>query len=203
MSKPQLKFKLIIIGDTEVGKTSMLLKYIDNYFPEKHLSTIGVEFKIKEVETEKYNVTLQIWDTAGQERYKSIAKSFFNSTNGIIFVYDITKRETFTSVKEWIKDSEVYGTFSRIICGNKIDLNDLREVNFGELKELGLKKKIDILETSAKDGTNIDEAFKKIVDLIISSHTEEELLEEFADKKKKINLVKSNKKSTNNRCCQK
>ena len=114
MSKPQLKFKLIIIGDTEVGKTSMLLKYIDNYFPEKHLSTIGVEFKIKEVETEKYNVTLQIWDTAGQERYKSIAKSFFNSTNGIIFVYDITKRDTFASVK----DLKGYDFSLSIVTGN-------------------------------------------------------------------------------------
>ena len=203
MSKPQLKFKLIIIGDTEVGKTSMLLKYIDNHFPEKHLSTIGVEFKLKEIETEKYNVTLQIWDTAGQERYKSIAKSFFNSTNGIIFVYDITKRDTFVSVKDWIKDSEVYGTFSRIICGNKIDLEESREVKIGELKEFGMKKKIDILETSAKSGTNINEAFRKIVDLIISSHTHEELMEEFQVQKKKINLTKSNKKNTNNGCCKK
>ena len=203
MSKPHLKFKLIIIGDTAVGKTSMLLKYTDNKFPEKHLSTIGVEFKAKEIETEKYNVTLQIWDTAGQERYKSIAKSFFNSTNGIIFVYDITSRDTFESIREWIKDSENYGTFSRIICGNKIDLNDLRVVKFDELKELGLKKKIDILETSAKDGININEAFKKIVDLIISSHTSEELLQEFQEKKNRVELVKSTKKNTNSGCCKK
>ena len=96
-----LKLKLLIIGDSNVGKTSMLLNYTDNYFPESHLATIGVEYKVKEIKTDKYNIALQIWDTAGQERFRSITKSFFRNTNGILFVYDITSRRSFQSVKDW------------------------------------------------------------------------------------------------------
>ena len=191
MSKPELKFKLIIVGDQAVGKTCMLLKYVDNNFPETHLATIGVEYKNKTIETNKYKVNLQIWDTAGQERFKAITKSFFQNTNGIIFVYDITKRETFQGVKDWIKDSEIYGKYSRVLVGNKTDLNEQRKVKFDELKEFGLKKKIEVIETSAKNGTNINEVFQKVVDLLISSHTEEELLKEFASKGQDINLTKA------------
>ena len=191
MNKPELKFKLIIVGDQAVGKTCMLLKYVDNNFPETHLATIGVEYKNKTIETNKYKVNLQIWDTAGQERFKAITKSFFQNTNGIIFVYDITKRETFQGVKDWIKDSEIYGKYSRVLVGNKTDLNEQRKVKFDELKEFGLKKKIEVIEASAKNGTNINEVFQKVVDLLISSHTEEELLKEFASKGQDINLTKA------------
>ena len=134
---PEIKLKLLIIGDSNVGKTSMLLNYTDNYFPESHLATIGVEYKVKELTTKDYNITLQIWDTAGQDRFRSITKSFFRNTNGIIFVYDVTSRKSFHSVKDWIKDSELHDSgFEKILVGNKIDLKDQREVKFDELKEL-------------------------------------------------------------------
>ena len=164
-NKPQLKLKLLIIGDSSVGKTSLLLSYTDNYFPESHLATIGVEYKVKDIETDKYNISLQIWDTAGQERFRSITKSFFRNTNGIIFVYDITCRKSFQSVKEWIKDSELHDAGSeKILCGNKIDLKEKREVKFDELEEFGMKKKIEVMEISAKERIKIDDAFQKIID---------------------------------------
>jgi small GTP-binding protein len=188
-----LKLKLLIIGDSNVGKTSMLLNYTDNYFPESHLATIGVEYKVKEIKTDKYNIALQIWDTAGQERFRSITKSFFRNTNGILFVYDITSRRSFQSVKDWIKDSEMHDSgFEKILVGNKIDLEAKREVQTDELKEYGLKKKIDIIETSAKERINIDEAFKKIVDLILGNKDEKKILEEFGVKtNNEINLDKN------------
>ena len=137
-----IKLKLLIIGDSNVGKTSMLLNYTDNYFPESHLATIGVEYKVKELKTNKFNIALQIWDTAGQERFRSITKSFFRNTNGILFVYDITSRRSFQSVKDWIKDSEMHDSgFEKILVGNKIDLEEKREVQTDELKEYGTKKK--------------------------------------------------------------
>ena len=102
----QIRLKFLIIGDSAVGKTSMLLKYTDNFFPESHLATIGVEFKTKEIEFQDYKISLQIWDTAGQERFRSITKSFFCSTNDIIFMYDIADENTFKNVKDWVKDSE-------------------------------------------------------------------------------------------------
>ena len=113
-NKPELKFKILIIGNSAVGKTSMLLKYTENRFPEAHIATIGVEFKVKIIETDKYKVQLNIWDTAGQERFKSLTKSFYNHTNGIIYVYDITNYETFEGVKNWMNEAEPYGIHESI-----------------------------------------------------------------------------------------
>ena len=201
-SLPEIKLKLLIIGDSNVGKTSMLLNYTDNYFPESHLATIGVEYKVKELKTDKYNITLQIWDTAGQERFRSITKSFFRNTNGILFVYDITSRKSFQSVKDWIKDSELHDTgFEKILVGNKVDLKEKREVNFEELKEYGAKKKIDVIEASAKTRINIDEAFQKIVDLILSNKNEMEILGQFGvNNNTEVNLGK-NKEPIKKDCC--
>jgi Ras-related protein Rab-1A len=203
-NKPQIKLKLLIIGDSSVGKTSMLLSYTDNYFPESHLATIGVEYKVKEIETDKYNISLQIWDTAGQERFRSITKSFFRNTNGIIFVYDVTCRKSFQSVKEWIKDSELHDNgFDKILCGNKIDLKEKREVNFDELEEFGMKKKIEVMEISARERINIDEAFQKIINLILSNKTDKEIIDEFGIKNNNndINLDKNNTKKRKQGCC--
>ena len=203
-NKPQIKLKLLIIGDSSVGKTSMLLSYTDHYFPESHLATIGVEYKVKEIVTDKYNISLQIWDTAGQERFRSITKSFFRNTNGIIFVYDVTCRKSFKNVKEWIKDSELHDNgFDKILCGNKIDLKEKREVNFDELEEFGMKKKIEVMEISARERINIDEAFQKIINLILSNKTDKEIIDEFGIKNNNndINLDKNNTKKRKQGCC--
>ena len=206
-AKPELKFKILTIGDSAVGKTSLLLKYVDNFFPETHMATIGVEYKTKNIETSKYKVILHLWDTAGQERFKSITKSFFNNANGIVFVYDITSKESFDGVKNWIKDAEPYGKFESILCGNKIDLEKKREVKIDSLKEYGLKKKIDVFETSAKTGVKVNDAFEKLVDLIIKSKSHDELVRDFGVKQgsSNLNLTKSNKKKNQNggNCCNK
>ena len=91
----ELKFKIDLIGSKDVGKTVFLLRYTDDYFPDNHVSTIGVEYKAKTLIKGKYKIILNIWDTAGQDRFKSITRSFLNNTNGIIFIYNISKRETF------------------------------------------------------------------------------------------------------------
>ena len=183
----ELKFKILIIGDSGVGKTSMLLKYVDDYFPDTHIATIGVEYKTKTLTQGKFKITLNIWDTAGQERFKSITKSFFSNATGVVFVYDITKRDSFSGssgVKTWIKDSEEYGSFNSVLCGNKLDLEKNRKVNVDELKELGIKKKMEYFETSAKTGKNINEVFDKLVDVIIKSRSESDLINEFGVKTK-------------------
>ena len=204
---PEIKLKILIIGDTSVGKSSILLTYTDNYFPEAHLATIGVEYKVKELLTDKNKVILQIWDTAGQERFRSITKSFFHNTNGILFVYDITDRKTFQNVKDWIKDSEMHDNgFEKLLCGNKIDLKEERQVSFDELVEFGLKKKMDVIETSAKRRINIDESFKKLVDLILNKKTKKEINKVLGVKtpqNQNINLTNSNTKPKKKKCCEK
>ena len=199
---PELKLKILLIGDTAVGKTCMILKYIDNNFPETHIATIGVEYKSKVIYTDKYKITLNIWDTSGQERFKSITKSFFINANGALFVYDITNIKTYENVKNWIKDSEMYGKFDSIICGNKIDLDSQRAIKFDTLKEFGLKQKIPVIETSAKTGVNIEEAFKMIVDQILKGRNDEEIRKEFGvEKPVNFNLQKCQKKTKESNGC--
>ena len=201
----QIRIKLLIIGDSAVGKTSMLLKYTDNFFPESHLATIGVEFKTKEVEYNGYNIELQVWDTAGQERFKSITKSFFRNANGIIFVYDITQKNTFKNVKDWIKDSEVndFG-FQRILVGNKIDLQNKRQISLEDAKEWADKKNMEVIETSAKTGANIDKAVLKLIELILQNKTNDEIMNKFGVTEKKNTEKlnnKDNKTKKSKKCC--
>jgi small GTP-binding protein len=201
----QIRLKLLIIGDSAVGKTSMLLKYTDNFFPESHLATIGVEFKTKEVEYNGYKIELQVWDTAGQERFKSITKSFFRNANGIIFVYDITQKNTFKNVKDWIKDSEVndFG-FQRILVGNKIDLQNKRQVSLEDAKEWADKKNMEVIETSAKTGANIDKAVLKLIELILQNKTNDEIMNKFGVTEKKNTEKlnnKDNKTKKSKKCC--
>ena len=199
---PELKLKILLIGDSSVGKTCMILKYIDNNFPETHIATIGVEYKSKIIYTDKYKITLNIWDTSGQERFKSITKSFFINANGALFVYDISNIKSFENVKNWIKDSEIYGKFDSIICGNKVDLDSQRAIKFDTLKEFGLKQKIPVIETSAKTGVNIEQAFKMLVDQILKGRNDEEIRKEFGfEQPENFNLQKCQKKTKESNGC--
>ena len=124
-----------------------------------------------------------------------------------MFVYDITKRDTFSGssgVKTWIKDSEEYGSFNSVLCGNKLDLEKNRKVNVDELKELGIKKKMEYFETSAKTGKNINEVFDKLVDVIIKSRSESDLINEFGVKTKPRGQTLTKKKAKEEQkkgCC--
>ena len=193
----KIKLKFLILGDSDVGKTSLLLKYIDNYFPESHLATIGVEFKTKDVECKGYKIHLQLWDTAGQERFRSITKSYFRNANGVIFVYDITNKNTFKNLKDWVRDSEVNDSgFKRIILGNKFDLQNKRQVNFQEAKEWAEKKQIEIMEVSAKLGTNVNKAIMRLAEICLENKTNEEIMDNYGlnDNKKENAKLKKNKK---------
>ena len=202
-SNEHIKLKLLIIGDSAVGKTSMLLKYTDNFFPESHLATIGVEFKTKDIQYNGYNINLQVWDTAGQERFKSITKSFFRNANGIIFVYDITQKNSFKNVKDWIKDSEANDTgFKRILVGNKIDLQNKRQVQLNEVKDWADKKNLEVIEASAKTGANIDKAVMKLIELILQNKSKDEIMKQFGPEKKEGGqLNKDTKENKSKKFC--
>lgn len=139
-----LLFKMIIIGDSGVGKTNILSRYIKNSFSFDTRSTVGVEFGAKKVEVNGYKVKNQIWDTAGQERYRSITNTYYKGAKGAMVVYDIAKRETFDNVNKWINELRMNGEKDVIIIlvGNKCDLNDERVVSHedGQIKAKELSK---------------------------------------------------------------
>ena len=203
---PEIRLKFLILGDSAVGKTSMLLKYTENFFPESHLATIGIEFKTKEIKFNNYSIHLKIWDTAGQERFRAITKSYFRGANGVIFMYDITKKETFKNVKDWIKDSENnnFG-FEKILVGNKIDLEQNREVDLKDAEEWAGQKNINVLEISAKNGTNVEKCFNELIRLILGNKSKEEILEKFGinsqKEENKLNKGNNNAKNKKKKCC--
>ena len=202
----KIKLKIILLGESSVGKTSLLLSYTDNYFPKTHVTTIGVELKEKELIYKDYQIILQIWDTAGQERYRALAKSFFKGVQGILFVYDITSRPSFEQINKWIKDAQTHSSdFQSIIIGNKCDLKD-RVVSNDELKTIGDKKNMPVMETSAKERTNVEEAFSKLVELIIGDKSKDSILELYGvENKDNIKLQKNNNGNEGEKkgCCKK
>ena len=191
----ELSIKIIIIGDSSVGKTSILLKYVEKLFPEEHISTIGVEYKEKIIKRDCFNIKLQIWDTAGQERFRSITKNIYKNTNGVLFVYDITNLESFKNVKHWIKDTENIDKEIRgVILGNKCDLEDKRAIFKNDLAEIGEKYNMAVLETSAKEGINVNECFDLLIDVLFKNKSKLEIKEMYF-RKQKSDLSISTKKS--------
>ena len=172
--------KILLIGDTSVGKTSILCKYIDDEFSDAYLSTIGIEFKIKSLIINGKKVLLRIWDTSGQERYRSITQNFYRNANGILFIFDITKKETFDNIKIWLTDSENCedNKVAKMLIGNKIDLENKRKIDNETIKKFAEKKEMKYFEASAKEGINIDNIFRELAELILFNKSKEENEEE-------------------------
>ena len=175
-----INLKILLVGDSAVGKTTLILKYVDGKFSDSHITTIGVEYKDKEITVNNRKINLQIWDTSGQERYRSITKNFYRNAHGILFVFDVTNQTSFDHLKDWLNSSnECDIDFKKIIVGNKIDLND-RVVNKETMEFFAEKNQIKkSFETSAKDGTNVDLIFKEMAELILANKTDEEINQEF------------------------
>jgi len=154
-------FKLLLIGDSGVGKSCMLLRFADDTYTESYISTIGVDFKIRSVQHEGKTIKLQIWDTAGQERFRTITSSYYRGAHGIIIVYDVTDRESFNNVKNWVGEIDKYAAdgVNKLLVGNKCDLASKKVVSTDEAKELADSLNLRLLETSAKNAHNVEEAF--------------------------------------------
>ncbi|XP_024084932.1 ras-related protein Rab-2-like [Cimex lectularius] len=154
-------FKYIIIGDTGVGKSCLLLQFTDKRFQPVHDLTIGVEFGARMVLIKGKQIKLQIWDTAGQEAFRSITRSYYRGAAGALLVYDITRRETFNHLTTWLEDAREHCSINMVIIliGNKSDLRSRREVAFNEGKTFANDHGLIFMETSAKTAANVEEAF--------------------------------------------
>ncbi|CAJ0954524.1 unnamed protein product, partial [Mesorhabditis belari] len=154
-------FKLLLIGDSGVGKSCLLLRFADDTYTESYISTIGVDFKIRTIELDGKTIKLQIWDTAGQERFRTITSSYYRGAHGIIVVYDITDQESFNNVKQWLQEIDRYAceNVNKLLVGNKCDQTAKRAVETAAAKEYADQLSIPFLETSAKSSTNVEQAF--------------------------------------------
>ena len=208
----EITIKLLLVGDTSVGKTSLILKYTDDNCPLDHVATVGIEYRIKMFDYKDFKIKLQIWDTAGQERFHSITSSFFRNSNAILFVYDITNHKTFDSIKNWVKEAEEVGNFyQKLLLGNKLDLSSERKVSIEEVQKYSDETNIPFFETSALEGTNLKEAFNTIVELILKDKSDDEIIKEFGErnsslsiatkKEKKGTRLKKSKINKNEKCC--
>ena len=190
-----LLFKLILIGDSYVGKSNILLKYLKNQFNENSKTTIGVEFGTKNIIINNKRIKIQIWDTAGQERYRSITSAYYKGAKGALIVYDITRKNTFDNIDKWITDLKLNGdkNICIIILGNK------REIN----KNDGIKKaemyKTAFLETSALNGDNISKAFDELIEQIVINNKNIFQDDNENEIDKGVNL--NDEKNNNKKCC--
>ena len=165
-------FKIIIIGDSNVGKTNILTKYLKNEFDPNSKPTIGVEFATKQFTIKDNIIKTQIWDTAGQERYRTITSSFYKGAKGCLLVYDITRKESFENIDKWISDikSTSEENLSIILLGNKCDLEAQRKVSKEEAEEKSQLYNMAFMETSALYGTNIERAFNELINNVYNNN---------------------------------
>ncbi|KAN0040154.1 hypothetical protein ACTA71_012044 [Dictyostelium dimigraforme] len=154
-------YKILLLGDTSTGKSSTILRFDQNKFTDGYSPTLGVDFCIKTIELNGKKIKLQIWDTAGQERFRTITSSYYRGANGVMIFYDITNQESFNSVNKWLTDVKNMAglNISKLIIGNKCDLEESRVVNFEVAKKYADEQNISIMEVSAKESFGVEEAF--------------------------------------------
>ena len=211
IQKIKLALKIILVGDSAVGKTSILSRYIDNLFDENTKCTINIGIKTKLIDIdENTSVKMNIWDTAGQERYRSMTKQYYNNCQGAIFVFDLTKKKTFESLPQWIKElneNDTSGKNNKIEClilGNKSDLTNEREVIAEDIQNF-VKNKYLYYEVSAKNGNNISLAFDdlrtKILEQLVQTNDESGITYYNMNLKDPENLEILKKTENSYKCC--
>jgi len=170
IQEPDYRLKVVVIGDPNVGKTTMLLRYVDNCFQENYLPTIGVNISNKRILINGETVLLNFFDIAGQEKFELIRKVFYEGLNGTLIVFDITDKNSFNNLQNWIDDvasAFLPGKIKGLIIGNKVDLRSDREITTESAKALARGIGLEYIEVSAKTGENINEAFSEIAKLMI------------------------------------
>lgn len=189
-------YKLVLIGDSGVGKSSIIMQYVDGIYDDIFISTIGVDFKTHTVHTNDKITKIQIWDTAGQDRFRSITNSYYRGANCIIIVFDVTDINTFHNVNKWLIDIKKYNNTNHIyLIGNKSDMEKNREVEYDVAMRYATKNDMLYFETSAKKNVNLNDTFIKIVQKLIESNNSSN----YSVNDKQI-ILNSSPKNTNY-CC--
>ena len=192
-------FKILLLGDSTVGKTSFMIRYLDDTFDDT-LFTMGIDSRYKDLVRNNKKIFLRIYDTAGQERFRSIVKNYYKGADGILLMYDVTQLESFNSIKRWvegIKENIKMEELGLIIVGNKCDLKKEKIITDEMKKELEDSLNIKIIEGSAKEKINVNESFEKLVDIMMEIKMKNNNL----DKNKTIKLDNIEDINKKEKCC--
>ena len=189
-------FKLLLTGDSGVGKTSLLLRFADGTFTDHFLPTIGIDFKIKTLNLDGKVIKLQIWDTSGGERFRMITPAYYRGANGIFIVYDVTDQRSFDHVEQWLADSNKHASSNvlKLLIGNECDLADQRVVDYATAKQYADSVNMPFIETSAKCDVNVELSF-----VMMASQVKRQFEE--TDPRDNICLDKKAEMKTSRCCC--
>ena len=196
--------QILLLGNSAVGKTSLISRYSNGTFKEEYINTVGLDHISKTEVINNKNILVKLWDTAGQERFKALTPSYLRKAEGVILVYDVTNSYSFDDLKSWIdsiknKLGEEYASFPVIIIGNKIDLQDNREISNEDANKFANQNNYKYFETSAKTGEGVDEAVREIVNQILKSKDNNDEHKEESNNIKIENNKVDNKKKKG--CC--
>ena len=182
-------FRVCLLGDAGVGKTSLITRFCDNYFSDNYNNTIGVDFRLATLKYDNIISKIHIWDTAGQERFRSLSVNYMNNSHGFIFIYDITNSESFKNIVNWINLAleKNNHTVINLLVGNKSDLESDRKVSKSEAEALAKEKKLFFLETSAKKDNNVEKVFYYFLYKMIEYYKTNEYIED-----EQMNLIQDN-----------
>ena len=197
-------FKVLLLGNSDVGKSSMLLRFVDSVWNDAFTPTIGVDFKVKTLEINNKRVKMQIWDTAGQERFRTVVSTYFRGAHGILLLYDVTNKDSFKNLENWLIEIEKNSNQKvlKILIGNKCDLTEDREITTEEGQTFANRNGMEFMETSAKMNTNVSEAFTTLGKLMIEFNSKTNTNQ--GQKSGDVKTLKSNSGkdlNTKKKCC--
>ena len=201
--KEEFKFKVVIVGDSSVGKTNLVKRFMNNTFLKDSKATVGVEFMSKTFNVNKKIIKVELWDTAGQERYKAITAAYYKGAKGALIVYDVTNKISYDNVDKWCNELRIKGSknISIVMIGNKTDLKDNIVVNSEMSKEKANLLQVPVMETSALDASNVKEAFYLLIKEMYLSFTNKDKNNKISDNINEGVSLEVKKEETKKGCC--